>query len=184
MTTVSLTDEELELTHHALQAYLTAFGHDEADTVTRIKQVIERFRAEVPENRREPVTVTREDELEPADPTPGMFRKRAFALPTLWAGRVETAPGAVSGWHHHARNETTVYVLAGKLRMEFEGGEEPLDAGPGDFVRVPAYTVHRESNPTDEPSMAVIVRSGGGVPTVNVDAPDGRSDGASPVSSR
>ena len=31
------------------------------------------------------------------------------------------------------------------------------------------FTVHRESNPTDDPSMAVIARVGGGVPTVNVD---------------
>jgi hypothetical protein len=28
--------------------------------------------------------------------------------------------------------------------------------------------VHRESNPTDQPSLAVIARVGGGVPTVNV----------------
>jgi len=29
--------------------------------------------------------------------------------------------------------------------------------------------VHRESNPTDEVSVAVIARAGGGIPTVNVD---------------
>ena len=44
---------------------------------------------------------------------------------------------------------------------------------PGDFVHVPAFTVHRESNPTDEPSVAVIARAGGGIPTVNVDPPLG-----------
>jgi uncharacterized RmlC-like cupin family protein len=55
--------------------------------------------------------------------------------------------------------------------LEFEGGEGYLDAGPGDFVHVPAFTVHRESNPTDEPSVAVIARAGGGIPTVNVDPP-------------
>jgi hypothetical protein len=38
-------------------------------------------------------------------------------------------------------------------------------------VHVPAHTVHRESNPTDAPSRAVLARAGGGVPTVNVDAP-------------
>jgi hypothetical protein len=36
---------------------------------------------------------------------------------------------------------------------------------------VPAHTVHRESNPTDEPTIAVLARAGGGVPTVNVDGP-------------
>jgi hypothetical protein len=31
--------------------------------------------------------------------------------------------------------------------------------------------VHRESNPTDRPSFAVIARAGGGIPTVNVEGP-------------
>ena len=97
--------------------------------------------------------------------------QRAFEAPGLWAGLVETSPGAVSGWHHHDRNETCIYVISGVLRLEVEGGAAPVDAGPGDFVRVPAHTVHRESNPTDEPSFAVIARAGGAVPTVNVDAP-------------
>ncbi len=119
----------------------------------------------------EPVRVFRHDDLVPADPTPGMQRQRAFEVPALWAGRVETAPGAVSGWHHHDRNETGLYVVSGVLRLEFEGHEGFVDAVAGDFVHVPAYTVHRESNPTDGPSVAVIARAGGGTPTVNVDAP-------------
>ena len=89
----------------------------------------------------------------------------------LWAGQVVTAPGAVSGWHHHDRNESSLYVVRGVLRLEFEGHDGYLDAGPGDFVHVPAWTVHRESNPTDEPSLAVIARAGGGIPTVNVGGP-------------
>ena len=100
-----------------------------------------------------------------------MERERAFELPLLWAGQVETAPGVVSGWHHHDRNESSLYVVRGILRFEFEGHEGWIDAGPGDFVHVPAWTVHRESNPTGEPSLAVIARVGGGVPTVNVAGP-------------
>jgi uncharacterized RmlC-like cupin family protein len=121
-----------------------------------------------------PVRVFRADDLVAADPTPGMDRERAFELPLLWAGQVETAPGAVSGWHHHDRNESSLYVVRGVLRLEFEGYDGHLDAGPGDFVHVPAFTVHRESNPTDEPSLAVIARVGGGIPTVNVDDPSRR----------
>ena len=125
----------------------------------------------------EPVRVIRQDDMEAADPTPGMLRRRAFEKPLLWAGLVETAPGAVSGWHHHDRNETSLYVVSGVLRLEFEGGEGYLDAEQGDFVHVPAFTVHRESNPTDRPSFAVIARAGGGIPTVNVDPPpDHQSD--------
>ncbi|MGZ4447231.1 MAG: cupin domain-containing protein [Nocardioides sp.] len=118
-----------------------------------------------------PVRVVRGADLEPADPTPGMDRRRAFELPGLWSGQVETAPGAVSGWHHHADHDSALYVVRGTLRLEFEGHEGHLDAHAGDFVHVPAHTVHRESNPTDEPSVAVIARAGEGVPTVNVEGP-------------
>ena len=116
-----------------------------------------------------PVRVIHSSELVPADPTDGMSRALAFEAPVLWAGRVETAPGAVSGWHHHDVNETSLYVVSGVLRLEFEGYDGHLDAVAGDFVHVPAHTVHRESNPTDEPSVAVIARAGGGIPTVNVE---------------
>jgi uncharacterized RmlC-like cupin family protein len=119
----------------------------------------------------EPVRVVRGSDLEPADPTSGMQRARAFEVPSLWAGRVETQPGAVSGWHHHDVNQTSLYVVSGVLRLEFEGSEGHLDAAAGDFVHVPPFTVHRESNPTDEVSVAVIARAGGGIPTVNVHDP-------------
>ena len=122
----------------------------------------------------EPIRVFRPRDLVAADPTSGMLRSRAFELPILWAGRVETAPGAISGWHHHDLNESSLYVVSGVLRLEFEGGDDYLDAIAGDFVHVPAYTVHRESNPTDEPSIAIIARAGGGIPTVNVDPPPTR----------
>ena len=118
-----------------------------------------------------PVRVFTPADLVADDPTPGMQRARAFGLPLLWAGQVETAPGAVSGWHHHERNESSLYVVRGVLRLEFEGREGYIDAGPGDFVHVPSWTVHRESNPSQEPSLAVIARVGGGISTVNVDGP-------------
>ena len=72
----------------------------------------------------EPVRVIRAAELAAADPTPGMSRELAFEVPLLWSGRVVTEPGAVSGWHHHDRNETSLYVVSGVLRLEFEGGQE------------------------------------------------------------
>ena len=66
-----------------------------------------------------------------------------------------------------------LYVLAGRLRLEFgPGGTDAVEAGPGDFLRVPPNTVHRESNPAAEPSTAVIARAGTGAVTVNVDGPD------------
>jgi uncharacterized RmlC-like cupin family protein len=123
----------------------------------------------------EPIRVIKAGELVAADPTPGMFRSRAFELPLLWAGQVVTEPGVVSGWHHHDRNESSLYVVSGVLRLEFEGSDEYLDAVAGDFVHVPSFTVHRESNPGTKPSLAIIARAGGGIPTVNVEPPAGFS---------
>lgn len=121
------------------------------------------------------VRVIPADELVDADPTPGMHRQRAIDVPGLWAGVVHTQPGATSGWHHHGEHETSVYVVVGALRLEFgEDGESAVEAGPGDFVHVPAHTVHRESNPGDDVSMAVLARAGTGVPTINVEGPTPR----------
>ncbi|MBD3785060.1 MAG: cupin domain-containing protein [Micrococcales bacterium] len=116
----------------------------------------------------EPVRVVTDAELAEADPTPGMLRRRAFEVPGLWAGQVVTDPGGVSGWHHHDSNVSVLYVVRGVLRLECEGVEGWVDAVAGSYVHVPAFTVHRESNPGREPSLAVIARSGVGIPTVNV----------------
>jgi hypothetical protein len=40
MHTIELTDEELRLLHAALHSYLDDFGHEEADLLRRIKQLI------------------------------------------------------------------------------------------------------------------------------------------------
>jgi hypothetical protein len=45
MYAVHLTDAELETARHALRAYLSAFGHDEADTVGDIRRVIAKLDA-------------------------------------------------------------------------------------------------------------------------------------------
>lgn len=90
----------------------------------------------------------------------------------MWTGVVDTEPGAVSGWHHHGDHETTLYVVQGTMRLESgPGGEHVVEASAGDFLRVPAGAVHRESNPGEAVSRAVIVRCGTGTPTTNVDGP-------------
>ena len=45
MNTVEFTNEELEMARHAMTAYLHNFGHDEADTVARIRAVLARLAA-------------------------------------------------------------------------------------------------------------------------------------------
>jgi uncharacterized RmlC-like cupin family protein len=91
------------------------------------------------------------------------------------SGFVRTEAGMVSGWHHHGEYESVIYVLTGALRMEFgPDGSQSLEAGPGDFVYVPKGAVHREGNPTSEPADIIVMRSGSGQPTFNLDGPAGR----------
>ncbi len=116
-----------------------------------------------------PVRRVAADELTPGQPTPGMVRDEAVVLDGLWSGRVLTEPGVTSGWHHHGEHDTVAYVVRGAFRVETAGGV--VQAEPGDFVHVPARTVHRESNPTDATAEVVLVRRGTGPVVVNVDGP-------------
>ena len=106
------------------------------------------------------------------DPTPGKVREQAIAVDGLWSGLVRTEPGTTSGWHHHGDHDTSVYVVAGTVRLEFgPGGAEAVEAGPGDFLHIPKHVVHREGNTGSTPSEEVVTRSGTGPVTVNVDGP-------------
>lgn len=111
--------------------------------------------------------------MKEAAPTPGIARREAFASEGVWAGLATTEPGMVSGWHHHGDHTTYVYVTTGRFRLESgAGGKDVIEGGPGDFVRIPARTVHRESNPTEEEALAIIVRVGTGPVVVNIEGPD------------
>jgi uncharacterized RmlC-like cupin family protein len=102
-----------------------------------------------------------------------MVREEAFATGGMWAGLVRTDPRMTSGWHHHADYASAIFIVKGALRMEFgPGGEESVEAGPGDFVYVPKGAVQREANPTDQPAEIVVVRAGTGDPVTNVDGPE------------
>jgi uncharacterized RmlC-like cupin family protein len=81
----------------------------------------------------------------------------------------------ISGWHHHDGWDTYVYVLRGKVRLEFgPNGSDTVEAGPGDFMHVPAHMVHREGNPSDQVADLVVFRVGSGEIVVNVDGPEQR----------
>jgi uncharacterized RmlC-like cupin family protein len=119
-----------------------------------------------------PVSLVTPAERVEGEHTPGMSREQAIAVPGMWAGFVRTEAHTTTGWHHHAEYETTIYVVSGSLRMESgPGGGEVLEAGPGDFLRVPKGAIHREGNPGDEQSHLVVVRAGEGPAVVNVDGP-------------
>ena len=115
----------------------------------------------------------RPDERTEGPATAGMIREEAVATEAMWAGFVRTAPGMVSGWHHHGAFESVIYVATGALVMEFgPDGGETLEARPGDFLYVAPGAVHRESNPTEDESHIIVVRSGSGEAVINVDGPE------------
>jgi uncharacterized RmlC-like cupin family protein len=90
-----------------------------------------------------------------------------------WAGWIQNDAGDVSGWHHHAVNDTYVYVMRGSVTVEFgRGGSERIVAGPGDFFIVPADTVHRELTGEGSDLEAFIVRVGGEPEEVAADGPE------------
>jgi uncharacterized RmlC-like cupin family protein len=135
--------------------------------------ILVRVEVEMAEVRR----ITPSDRVE-GDPTAGMIREEAFSTERSWAGLVRTAPQMTSGWHHHGDNETTIYVLSGACRLECgPGGREVIEGSPGDFMLIPAHTIHRESNPWDGESHLIVVRSGHGRPTFNVEGPEPLLDG-------
>lgn len=117
-----------------------------------------------------PVRKVAGDALTPGHPTPDVLREEAIVLDGLWSGRALTEAGATSAWHHHGDHDTIAYVVSGAFRVETATGV--VDGNPGDFVHVPAHTVHREGNPTGGRAEVVIVRRGTGPVVVNVDGPD------------
>ena len=122
----------------------------------------------------ERIQVTRKDQLGDTAQTVGMTRKEAFAQDGVWAGTVRTEAGMVSDWHHHGDYDTYAYVLSGGGRFESgPGGRDSVDVGPGDFVKIPAHKIHRESNPGAVESMIALFRVGSGEPLFNVDGPEG-----------
>ncbi len=49
MHTIELTDDELRLLHSALHSYLDDFGHDEADVLRSLKQLLAKLPVEADE---------------------------------------------------------------------------------------------------------------------------------------
>jgi uncharacterized RmlC-like cupin family protein len=89
-----------------------------------------------------------------------------------WSGWVTNEAGDVSGWHHHAANDTYVYVIRGSITIEFgPGGTERIEARAGDFFLVPADTIHRETTSPDADLDAFVLRIGSEPEYVSVDGP-------------
>ena len=114
------------------------------------------------------IRIVRAGELDTNTPqTPGMSRAAAITHASagakkLWAGTVVVDPNVKTGAHHHGELETVLYIVRGRARFRWGENLEFVDeAGPGDFIFVPAFVPHQEINARpDEPVEAVVVRSG------------------------
>lgn len=116
-----------------------------------------------------PVRKVARDALTPGHPTPGMERLAAVVFDDVWSGLMHAEPGSTSGWHSHGEHDTVAYVVRGAFRLETADGV--VQGDPGEFVHVPAHTVHRESNPTQQRSEVVIVRRGTGPVVLDAEPP-------------
>jgi uncharacterized RmlC-like cupin family protein len=117
--------------------------------------------------------VVHPDEAVPGPSTPAMLRRQLHSDGDRWVGWIQTDAGLAGGWHHHAANDSYVYVLRGTLTIDFgPGGRESVVGRAGDFLCIPARTVHRETTAPDEPVEAFLVRIGGEPQVVNLEGPD------------
>jgi uncharacterized RmlC-like cupin family protein len=99
--------------------------------------------------------------------TAGMSRKAALSVNTvgsraIWMGQTHVAPGAVSGPHHHGESETGIYIVEGNPEFIYkdEDGEVRLRTKPGDYIYVPPFVHHIESNEhSDVEAVVVIART-------------------------
>jgi uncharacterized RmlC-like cupin family protein len=110
--------------------------------------------------------------------TTGMHRTATICQTTvgaksIWMGEVRMEPGAISGAHHHGLNETAIYVVAGAPEFIYRGesGEVCIRTKPGDYVYVPPFLHHIESNVhSDVEAVAIIARSSQTAIVENVNA--------------
>ncbi|OQA34626.1 MAG: Cupin domain protein [Betaproteobacteria bacterium ADurb.Bin341] len=95
------------------------------------------------------------------------IRYPAFAHPEVSALEVDIAPGGETGWHKHPV-PVYAYVLAGRLRVDLEGGQS-LTFGPGDAIIEVVDTWHNGRNIGCVPvRLAVFYLGGKDVPNVVV----------------
>jgi uncharacterized RmlC-like cupin family protein len=120
-----------------------------------------------------PVVVHHPEHGVPAPAMSGTERRQQFEREGRWADWIRIDTGNVTGWHHHAANETYVYVSRGSVTIDFgPRGAESIVASAGDFFIVPSQTIHRETIGQDGDFEAFVIRVGGEPEHVTVDGPE------------
>jgi uncharacterized RmlC-like cupin family protein len=88
---------------------------------------------------------------------PGKFTSNS----RMWGGLFFVEPKSQTAIHHHGAQETIVYVLEGQALIRWgKRGEFEAIGKRGDFIRVPPFLPHRETNPSGSVTFSwVVVRS-------------------------
>lgn len=122
----------------------------------------------------EDILLVSHDQLQDGPNTPGQNRRTAFAPDGLWVGECEvTAHDLPSQWHHHADYDSIMYMLAGRIRVDWGAtGEKSFELGPGDYAFFRRGVIHRAQILEGRDNCRyVFVRIGQGESVVNVDGP-------------
>jgi len=117
------------------------------------------------------VHVVRSDDLDDQTAqTAGMLRRTAIDRQSvgsekLWVGVVTVEPATSTGAHHHGDCDSVVCITSGRIAIRWgERLEKRADAGPGEFIYIPAQLVHQEINESESvPVASIVVRSGDNV---------------------
>src|ERR1700686_2447037 len=99
--------------------------------------------------------------------TEGMTRLAALSGESvgsraIWMGQTHGAPGVASGPHTHGESETGTYGGAGGPEFIYsDGGQEVrVRTKPGDYIYIPPFVHHVESNAhSQEEAVVVIART-------------------------
>ena len=99
--------------------------------------------------------------------TSGMTRLAALSGETvgsraIWMGETHVDAGAASGPHHHGESETGIYIVSGQPEFIYrdEDREVRVRTKPGDYIYIPPFVHHIESNAhSQEEAVVVIART-------------------------
>jgi uncharacterized RmlC-like cupin family protein len=80
----------------------------------------------------------------------------------IWMGETHVAPRVASGPHHHGESETGIYIVSGHPEFIYKEGDREVRVRtkPGDYIYIPPFAHHIESNAhSDESAVVVIART-------------------------
>jgi uncharacterized RmlC-like cupin family protein len=96
--------------------------------------------------------------------TSGMTRFAAISgdsvgAQAIWMGETHVPPNTDSGPHHHGHSETGIYVVSGDPVFVYHDGDKEVrvQTHPGDYVYVPPFIPHVETNPSPEVEAVVVI---------------------------